>query len=207
MSAIARGLTATRPAFETEDHSDRRGAPRFALLMQAAKLVSCEGEYLCVVHDASTEGVRVRHFGHLPNERLLKFELSNGEVFPVQCVWHDDIYLGLQFPAGVDLDRLVKLSTDSLPHRPMRLDTVLEGAVSTAGAEHCITIRNISQGGACIECREDLAVDHPVTVEADALQPTRATVRWRIGTVYGVVFDDPIACEDLAAVIADARRY
>ena len=207
MSAIARGSMAIRPDYETNDHSDRRGAPRFALLMQAAKIISCEGEYLCVVHDASTEGVRVRHFGHLPNEKLLKFELSNGEVFPVQCVWHDEVYLGLQFPAGVDLGRLVKLSTDSLPRRPMRLETVLEGAVSTASAEHCITIRNISQGGACIECREELAVDHPVTLEADALQPVLATVRWRIGTVYGLVFDDPLRCEDLAAVIADARRY
>ena len=183
MPAIAQGLMAARPDCETQDRSDRRAAPRIAQQMQAAKLISCEGQYLCVVHDAATEGARVRHFGHLPNEKLLKFELSNGEVFPVQCVWHDDLYLGLQFPAGVDLDRLVKLSTDSLPHRPMRLDTVLEGAVSTASAEHCITIRNISQGGACIECREDLAVDHPVTLEADALEPTTATVRWRIGTI------------------------
>ena len=207
MSAFAEDLRAIAPTFEIDDHPDRRAAPRFALLMQAAKLISGEGEYLCVVHDASTDGVRVRHFGHLPHERLLKFELANGEVFPVRCVWHDDTYLGLRFPAGVDLARLVKLSADAHPRRPMRLNTVLEGTVSTAAREHCITIRNISQGGACIECREDLAVDHPVTVETDVLAPLTATVRWRIGTIYGVVFDEPLSCDALAAAMADARRY
>lgn len=207
MSATARGLAGARPDYEIEDQSDRRTAPRFALLMQAAKLVSCEGEYLCVVHDASVEGVRVRHFGHLPKERLLKFELSNGEVFPVQCVWHDDVYLGLQFPDGVDLDRLVKLSADGLPRRPMRLNMVLEGAVSAGVRQHCITVRNISQGGACIECREELAVGHAVMLETDMIAPLDAIVRWRIGTIYGLVFDDPLSCEILAAVVADARRY
>src|SRR3569833_4793355 len=107
MSAIARGSMAIRPDYVTNDHSDLRGAPLFALLMQAAKIISCEGEYLCVVHDASTEGVRVRHFGHLPNEKLLKFELSNGEVFFVLCVWFVVVFLGLFFPAGVDLNSLV----------------------------------------------------------------------------------------------------
>jgi hypothetical protein len=138
---------------------------------------------------------------------LLKFELANGEVFPVQGVWHDDVYLGLRFPDGVDLDRLVKLSTDGLPQRPMRLNAVLEGVVNTGEREHCITIRNISQGGACIECREQLAVGHAVSLETDVLAPIEADVRWRIGTIYGLVFDDPVSCESLAAAIADAQRH
>lgn len=207
MSAVVGERAVSGRAGEIEERADRRGAPRFALLMQAAKLISCEGEYLCVVHDASTEGVRVRHFGHLPHDRLLKFELANGEVFPVQRMWHDKAYLGLRFPEGVDLDRLVKLSADELPRRPMRLNTVLEGAVRFGMREHCITIRNISQGGACIECRERLAVGHPVTLETDVLAPTSATIRWRIGTIYGAMFDEALSCEVLAVAMANARRY
>jgi hypothetical protein len=46
-----------------------------------------------------------------------------------------------------------------------------------------------------------------VTIETDTLGQTSATVRWRLSTIYGLVFEQPIDCEQLAEIVADARRH
>ena len=40
--------------------ADQRAAPRFTLLIRAAKLVSAQGEFVCVIRDVSETGVSVR---------------------------------------------------------------------------------------------------------------------------------------------------
>ena len=207
MPALPEDLHNASQGLETEAQSDRRSAPRFTLLIQAAKIISDKGETLCVVHDASSDGVRVRHFGHLPDGAPLRFELANGEVFPIQIIWIDETYAGLKFPAEVDLERLVKLAQGELPKRQLRVNTLLEGMVGINTAEHCMTVRNISQQGACIDCGEDLEIGQTVTIETETLWPVKAQVRWRISTIYGLVFDDPLSCEHLAEIVADARRH
>jgi hypothetical protein len=207
MSALPEDLHKQSQALDTQTNADRRAAPRFALLIQAAKLISENGETLCVVHDASQDGIRVRHFGHIPDGKALNFELANGEVFPVQFAWLDETFAGLKFPEGVDLERLVKLAQGDLPKRQLRINTLIEGVVGINTIEHCMTVRNISQQGACIDCREELEIGQRITIETETLWPIRARVRWRIATIYGLVFDEPLSCEHLAEIVADARRH
>jgi hypothetical protein len=207
MSALPEDLQNASQAFDKEVQADRRGAPRFALLIQAAKLISETGETLCVVHDASSDGIKVRHFGHLPDGNELRFELANGEIFPVQFAWLDETFAGLKFPEGVDLQRLVKLAQGDLPKRQLRVNTLIEGMVGINTLEHCMTVRNISQQGACIDCREELEINQRVTIETETLWPIKARVRWRIATIYGLAFDEPLSCEHLAEIVADARRH
>lgn len=207
MSALPKSLTAALRAFERGEQTDRRSTPRFALLIQASKLRSPSGEILCVVKDASPEGVRIQHFGHLPSDEELTFQLANGEEFPVALVWQDEEFAGLKFPDEVDVDRLVRLASAGLPRRPVRMNTMLEGMISDGTREHCITVRNISQQGACIECRDLLDVGQVVQVETDTLGPVNAKVRWRLAIIYGLVFEEPLECEQLATIVADTRRH
>lgn len=201
------GIRASSKELEGGALQDRRTTPRFALLFQAAKLVSIEGESLCVVQDVSAEGVRVRHFGHLPVERSFRFELANGEIFEVETIWHDKEYAGLKFPDTVDLDRLVRLAGAGQQRRQLRVKTLLEGLVVCGNVEFCMTVRNISQQGMCIECRTPLEIGSPVTIETETMWPTLARVRWRISTLHGLVFDQPLPGEQLAHVLADARHH
>ena len=190
-----------------EAPEERRRAPRFTLLIQTAKLISARGEFLCIVRDASAEGVRVRHFGHLPDERFLEFELANGEGFPVELVWRDEEYAGLKFPGEVDLARIVKISNDTLPRRRLRLRTVLEGTLTYGGLTRPTTIRNISQQGAGIECRERLAIEQLVRLQTDELEPVYAKVCWRNGIAYGLVFEETLSLERLARIVAGSRAF
>ena len=205
MAALPNG--APIGAEDGEGTEERRKAPRFTLLIQTAKLISARGEFLCIVRDVSSDGVRIRHFGHLPDERFLEFELANGEGFPVELMWRDDEHAGLKFPDEVDLARIASLSNGSLPRRRLRLRTVLEGTLRFGGLTCAATIRNLSQQGAGIECREKLAVAQLVRLETDELEPVFAKVCWRRGIDYGLVFEETISHERLAKIVAGTQAF
>jgi hypothetical protein len=189
---------------DEEQAAERRQAPRFTLLIQTAKLVSHHGEFLCIVRDASSEGVRIRHFGFLPPDEFIEFELANGQRFTVQLAWKDEEYAGLKFNKEVNLGRIVKLASSSLPRRQLRLATEIVGKIKFADLTCPVTIRNLSQQGACIECVERIAVEQLIRLEGDLLDPVYAKVRWRKGTVYGLVFEDTLTLERLAEIVAQA---
>ncbi|HSG35560.1 MAG TPA: PilZ domain-containing protein [Sphingomonadaceae bacterium] len=194
-----------RPAPVAELHDDRRASPRFTLLIQTAKLISHHGEFLCIVRDASEEGVRVRHFGFLPPDEYIEFQLANGEKFTVQLVWQNEEYAGLKFNNDVRLDRIVKLSNGNLPKRQLRLETQLQGSLRFSDINCDVTIRNLSQQGACIESEEVLAVHQLVRIEAEDLEPIFAKVRWRKANIYGLVFEETLGLARLAEIVAQAN--
>lgn len=200
----------TQPEPVTQDpppetpREERRQAPRFTLLIQTAKLISHHGEFLCIVRDASPDGVRIRHFGFLPPDEYIEFELANGQRFTVQLLWQDEEYAGLKFNHGVNLARIVKLSSNGLPKRQLRLATEIVGRVKFADLICPVTIRNLSQQGACIECAERLAINQAILLDSADLDPVYAKVRWRKGTVYGLVFEDTLTLERLAEIVAQA---
>jgi hypothetical protein len=206
MAALPNGAPAAPEAGGGEGHEERRKAPRFTLLIQTAKLISSRGEFLCIVRDASADGVRIRHFGYLPEERFLEFELANGEGFPVELMWRDAEHAGLKFPSEVDLERIASMSNGTLPRRRLRLRTVLEGTLSFGGLTCPATIRNISQQGAGIECRQKLAVAQLVRLETDELEPVFAKVCWRNGIDYGLVFEETISHQRLAKIVAASAQ-
>jgi hypothetical protein len=207
MAALPSTARAGPQADGGEAQEDRRKSPRFTLLIQTAKLISSRGEFLCIVRDASADGVRIRHFGHLPEERFLEFELANGEGFPVELVWQDEEYAGLKFPAETDLERIVTLSNGTLPKRRLRLRTVLEGTLSFGGLTCPATIRNLSQQGAGIECREKLAIEQLVRLQSDELDPIFAKVCWRRDIHYGLVFEETLSHARLAAIVASSAAF
>jgi hypothetical protein len=192
------------PQAPQEAREERRQAPRFTLLIQTAKLIPHHGEFLCIVRDASAEGVRIRHFGFLPPDEFIEFELANGQRFTVQLAWQDEEYAGLKFNQGVNLARIVKLSSSSLPKRQLRLATEIMGRITFADIACPVTIRNLSQQGACIECAERMAVGQLIRLDSELLDPVYAKVRWRKGTVYGLVFEDTLTLERLAEIVAQA---
>jgi hypothetical protein len=61
--------------------AELRRAPRFTLLVRAAKLIADGREYLCVLRDASATGVKVRVFHPLPAYQTIELETGNGERY------------------------------------------------------------------------------------------------------------------------------
>jgi hypothetical protein len=187
------------------DTPEQRVAPRFTLLIRAVKLVSAQGEFVCVIRDVSETGVSVRLFHALPGCQDFELHMPAGAVYQIQRVWNRDNEAGFAFAQPVDVAQLINESGD-YPKRGLRLALCFPVRVSTLTQSCEGVVENLSQQGARFECDALLAIDQTVRLDApDAsgvLREVRAKVRWRRGKSYGVVFDDTFTLGDFARLAA-----
>lgn len=195
MDAAALDMRETQPGASAED---KRTAPRFFSLIRAAKLVSGQGEFVCVVRDVSSTGVRVRCF-HAPpgGETAMAIELQNGDVFEIERVRNDGEEASFRFATPVPIERLVQESA-LFPRRPLRLNVAIPLTLRTLAGPVAGVTRNLSQQGCRLETSHPLALGQPVIVESAYLPGIRAKVRWRRDGDHGLVFDDTFSLKDLA---------
>lgn len=197
--------TAQLPHEAGEADAEQRAAPRFTLLIRAAKLVSAQGEFVCVIRDVSETGVSVRLFHALPSCPGFELHMPGGSVYAVHPVWHRDNEAGFAFGRPVDVAQLIN-EAGEYPKRGLRLGLCFPVRVSTLTQSCEGVVENLSQQGARFECEALLAIDQTVRIEAPdvsgALREVRAKVRWRRGKSYGVVFDDTFTLGDFARLAA-----
>jgi len=185
--------------------AESRDAPRFALLIRAAKLVSGTSEFLCVLRDASELGVSVRLFHPLPADLELTLELPNGDRHPLERVWEDEGKAGFRFREPVELERIVE-SRGRYAKRSMRVR--LEAPCSLVLGERRVsaTIGNLSQEGALIRTQERLSLVQRVRIGIEGGPEIAARVRWRREDDYGVSFEDSFQFAELAELTFDLQR-
>lgn len=193
---------AREPWDEGEPAREQRTAPRFTLLIRTAKLLSSSGEYLCVIRDVSSEGIKVRTFHQLPDGENFTIELANGDRQPVNKVWEDGWVYGFHFAEPVPLERLLAEAPDGLRKRPVRLRLALPLRLHAGGRALDATFIDISQHGACIECGEHLAINQRVRLTSDCLPELVGCVRWRRRPFYGLIFAQTFRFDELARLTA-----
>jgi hypothetical protein len=205
MSEAAQDIEgALQDAVEADDDDEQRRAERFTLLIRTAKLISSSGEFLCVIRDASSTGISIRIFHPLPLGEQLTLELPNGDQHAIERVWERDSSAGFRFSVPVDIDRLLQ-NKSRFPKRPVRLKLQLPALISCHGTTAGVVVRNISQQGALIESPLRLSIDQKLRLEADTLPVIQASVRWRDGSEYGLVFDDTFQFAELARLAAQLQ--
>lgn len=177
----------------------RHSGPR--ALIRAAKLVSAQGEFVCVIRDVSAGGVTLRTFHDLPSCDRVGLELQNGECFELVKVRSVGREASFTFDHQVDIDQVIHESW-KFPKRQLRLNIAIPLTVSNiSGRVEAIT-ENLSQQGARIECEAVYAIDQPIRIEGEGLPEIRAKVRWRKDSRYGVVFDNTFTLRDFAMAAA-----
>ncbi len=119
-----------------EGAADLRGAGRIALLIRSAKLIAPEGEFLCVVRDASEGGVSVRLFHPLPHGEPLMLEMPNGDRHTLERVWEEKGRAGFRFTGPVDITRIVE-GPSLFARRAMRVNHRGSAASSSWPAAAC----------------------------------------------------------------------
>lgn len=185
---------------EVEPATEKRAAPRFTLLIRTAKLIAPEGEFLCVVRDASQDGMKARVFRTvpIPEDTPLIVEFGNGERLPVIKIWQDGDIAGFRFLQPVAIDRLLADAPEGLRKRSVRLRLALPVTLTVAGRAIPATYRDISQHGACLHCEERLPVNARIALASAVLPPLEAHIRWRRAPLYGVIFTQAFRFDDLA---------
>lgn len=194
------GLIEPRPATSVAG-SELRESPRFTLLMRAAKLVCKQGEFLCIVRDASDSGVSIRLFHPLPETDYLTLEFPNGDRHSLEMVWHDSDRAGLRFAKTADLARLLD-GPSRFGKRPIRVNLDLDAQLLAGASTSPARLLDLSQQGAKVICDTRHALDQRVRLAARGLPEVNAKIRWRRDNAYGLVFEDTFQFADLAMIVA-----
>lgn len=176
---------------------DQRAAPRFTALLRTAKLVGRQGEFVCVVRDVSSTGVRLRCFHQVPRDEAMALELQNGEIFEIERVRHEGTEASFRFASEVPIERLLR-ETRAYPKRSLRLNIAIPLSLRTLAGSVAAVTSNISQQGCRLESELPLALSQAVLVESPHLPGIRAKVRWRRDGECGLVFDDTFSLRDFA---------
>ena len=190
--------------FETVEPAEQRAARRYSLLIRPAKLVSPQGEFICVLRDVSRTGVSAKLFHKLPRCEEYTLEMQNGQAYQMAKVWERDGEAGFAFSSQVDIGTLIA-EPSNFPKRGLRLDLSFPITISAASVAHMAFVENFSQQGARLVCSGKLAIDQSVMIEGDNLRAIRAKVRWRRGDCYGIVFDDTFSLRDFAQLVAQMQ--
>jgi hypothetical protein len=188
----------------TPETGDEREAPRFTLLIRAAKLVAPQGEFICVIRDVSQSGVSLRGFHVLPVNEPLWLELRTGERIALEPVWARGFEAGFRFVEPVEVAALVA-EAGSFPKRQLRLAIGFDAELAFLGGRVRARVLNLSQQGARIECDSLLAIEQPLRLCSDPLPEVRARVRWRRDREYGLAFDDTFSLSQLALFAAGVQ--
>jgi hypothetical protein len=185
--------------------AEERSAPRFTLLIRAAKLVTSHGEFVCVIRDVSETGVSMRLFHASPKGEPIELHMPGGSVYELTNVWEKGNEAGFEFAKPVDTQQLIN-EVGNFPKRGLRLGLVFPVKISGLSQSCEGVVENFSQQGARFECDGLFAIDQSLRIEcADkeiAIGEIRAKVRWRRNREYGVVFDDTLSLGDFAKLAA-----
>lgn len=180
---------------------EERAAPRFTLLIRAAKLQSAKGEFVCVIRDVSESGVSLRSFHAPPTQGPFNLVLQTGESHPIEPVWQNGADVGFRFAAPVDVHAIVS-EKGSYPKRSVRLSLQFPVVLVVNGAHVAAEISDLSRQGARISTDARLAIAQPLRVVAPLLPAIDARVRWRNNLGYGLVFDTTLTLQELATIAA-----
>ena len=202
MKQSARDWLASSAPVSAPETGERRAAARVTVMIRPAKLIADNREFLCVVRDVSEGGLKLRLFHALPQHRHLTIEFENGERHAIRLVWQAGELAGCHFVAEVDLPRLIAAHDGPYPRRQPRLQVEVSAVLCTGGLRTPITMRDISQRGAAIDCPGWLMIDELVRIESEVLPTMHAKIRWRRPPRYGVVFEQTFRLEELALACA-----
>lgn len=192
---IAQAATPAMPG------ADQRESPRFALLMRAAKLACKQGEFMCVVRDASHSGVNIKLFHPLPDTEYLTLEFPNGDRHQLELVWQEGDRAGLRFAQTADIERLLEGPT-RFSKRPIRVNLDIAAQLLAGATASPARVLDLSQQGAKVICDTRHALGQHVRLAARDLGEINAKVRWRRDNAYGLVFEDTFQFADLAVIVA-----
>ena len=172
--------TGTPATAATDGAGDElRAAPRFTLLIRAAKLVSPNGEFVCVIRDVSESGVSVRLFHKLPSGSPLELQMPGGGCYQVETKWQRGNEAGFAFREAVEVESLIR-EADEYPKRAMRLGLFFPIRASTLTQSAEGLVLNLSQQGARIETDGLFAIEQNIRLSSIESVPELAEVRAKV---------------------------
>ena len=181
--------------------SEQRDSKRFTLLIRAAKLITEQGEFLCVIRDVSETGLSVTLFHKLPDCHRLVIQFQNGDRHNAQLMWQREDRAGFRFTDQADIVRIIE-SPSAYSKRPMRVSLSMAGIMQAGLERYPVELIDISQQGARLSCEIEQPIDRRVKLLIEGMPETDAKVRWRRDGECGLVFENTFQLGELAMIVA-----
>jgi hypothetical protein len=204
----ARSQVADESAFESTTFSltmavprpcERREEERVLPMLRVGKLRTEAGEQLIRVRNVSAGGLMAEQSQPLPVGTTVSIELSS-QCIPGAVVWTRDGLVGVKFDQSVDLGELLagRKPRHGFRPRPPRLEVGCKASLRIDKVYYTVDVHDISLGGLKVEPIDEYCVGKKVIVVVESLRPIRGEIRWYSDRRAGVVFDKPLAFEELA---------
>ncbi|CAM3114061.1 hypothetical protein SPAN111604_04385 [Sphingomonas antarctica] len=177
---------------------------RYVSIFRTGRISRVGGEELCVLRNISTGGAMIAHNGDLDIGERVTLDLRLDESLVATVVWVKGERSGLQFDTEADLPKILAGHTAGPRPRPPRLRIAAIVGVTAGQTRARVTLRDISQTGACFE-EGKLPRVPELRVVLDGLGDYRAIVCWRRGGLIGVNFASTLPMWPLNDWVRSAR--
>jgi hypothetical protein len=130
----------------------------------------------------------------------LNLELLTGDRLTGSVDWIDGNDVGMRFHESADIFALI---TRNLVHQPgdgrrmPRIELDCQAWLEAGSRREIVTVRNLSDGGACIETQVPLVVHEQIVVTLDGFRAAPAIVRWVQGRSAGIAFAPELPWHEL----------
>ena len=130
----------------------------------------------------------------------LDLTLMTGERLAGTVSWIHEQELGLRFDDPADIFALIARNLVRQPgdaRKMPRIELRCQGWLEAGSRRDRVILRNLSDGGACIDTRIPLVVHEQVVLTLDGFRPVEAEVRWADSGAVGLAFTPPLSWQEL----------
>jgi hypothetical protein len=179
--------------------SEQRADERLVPMLRLAKLISSSGEQLIRIRNISAGGLLAETTSAPQVGEQVSLELSSQKI-PASVVWIREGAIGVKFDQNVDLGELLagRKPRHGFRARPPRLEVNCKASVRIGKVYYTVDVHDISLGGIKVEPIEEYCLGKEVIVVVESLRPIRGEVRWFSERRAGIIFNNPLAFEELA---------
>ena len=180
--------------------TDRRTDDRLVTILPAAKIVTDAANYICRIKNISAGGLMAEVVCPIEVGEQLYIEMNSEQRIPGRIVWRREGSIGIKFDQDIDLRELLanRRPRRGFQPRPPRLEVTCGATVQIDKYYHSVEVHDISLGGMKVALNDWQCAGKKVIVTIESLRPVRGVVRWYKGGHAGIVFDKPLAFEELA---------
>ncbi len=192
-----------QPELPPGSSPDRRENERFATIYRVARIVTERGhQQLCLIRNISSGGLLLESYAQLVEGDHLRIEPKMGGCLTGVVSWSQPHLAGVAFAEPIDVSAFLSATEhrhgSSHEPRSPRIEAQCPARLQVGPIWREVRLRDLSQGGAKIDCEEPLPVGEKVVLQVDDLDPIAGHVRWARDNQVGLTFSSAIPFGDLS---------
>ena len=185
---------------------ERRDGERHMTLYRVGSILIDDRRELCLIKNISAGGMMIRLYCSVAEGTPITVDLKGGQPISGKVGWIRDHHAGVSFDAPIDVIDILSASMDGPRPRMPRIETHCHATVRDGANIYRVKVRDISQGGAKVECESPLAPGTDIVVSLPGLEAQRGIACWSEGGLVGIAFNRLLPLSELVSWLHEQRE-